>query len=84
MTDSMRSPGSTVAGRYQLVRPLAKGGMASVHLGHDRVLDRPVAVKILHSNFAVDPVFVDRFRREAQAAGRLRERQQTSRATLFE
>lgn len=72
MTDSKSSqPPVVVAGRYELAHQVAAGGMASVHLGHDRVLDRPVAVKILHPGFATDPVFVARFRSEAQAAGRL-------------
>ncbi|MDP8978350.1 MAG: protein kinase, partial [Actinomycetota bacterium] len=45
--------------------------MAEVYLGHDRVLERDVAVKVLHGRHAEDPTFVARFRREAQAAARL-------------
>jgi serine/threonine protein kinase len=64
--------GSTVGGgRYQLRRMLGEGGMASVHLGHDTVLDRPVAVKTLHSELGREASFRERFRREAQAVAKL-------------
>ncbi len=58
-------------GRYELHRRLARGGMADVFLAHDRLLDRPVAVKVLFPQFASEPMFVERFRREAQAAANL-------------
>ncbi|MCB1003522.1 MAG: protein kinase [Acidimicrobiales bacterium] len=58
-------------GRYQLHRQLGRGGMAVVYLAHDQLLDRPVAVKVLNADFAGDPTFVERFRREAQAAANL-------------
>ena len=45
--------------------------MADVFLARDRLLDRPVAVKVLFPEFATDPNFVERFRREAQAAANL-------------
>jgi hypothetical protein len=61
----------TLAGRYRLVSPIARGGMAEVWEGHDDVLARPVAVKILHPHLAEDDGFVERFRREAVAAARL-------------
>ena len=57
--------------RYEIFRRLARGGMAEVLLARDRVLDRPVAVKELVPEFATDPNFVERFRREAQAAASL-------------
>jgi eukaryotic-like serine/threonine-protein kinase len=60
-----------VGGRYVLLAEIGRGGMATVHRGHDEVLDRPVAVKILHRHLAVDPTFLDRFRREARAAAAL-------------
>ena len=60
-----------LAGRYRLVGPIARGGMAEVWEGHDDVLARPVAVKILHPHLAEDEGFVERFRREAVAAARL-------------
>jgi serine/threonine-protein kinase len=58
-------------GRYELHRRLARGGMADVYLARDSLLDRPVALKILFAEFATDPSFVERFRREAQAAANL-------------
>src|SRR6266496_3989650 len=58
-------------GRYQVGRLLGAGGMAEVYEGHDRLLDRRVAIKILLAQYAHDPSFLARFRREAQAAARL-------------
>ncbi|MEZ5177302.1 MAG: Stk1 family PASTA domain-containing Ser/Thr kinase [Acidimicrobiales bacterium] len=58
-------------GRYELQRRVGRGGMAEVFLARDRLLDRPVAIKILFPEFATDPSFVARFRREAQAAANL-------------
>jgi tRNA A-37 threonylcarbamoyl transferase component Bud32 len=60
-----------LAGRYRLLEPIARGGMAEVWEGRDDVLTRPVAVKILHPHLARDEGFVERFRREAVAAARL-------------
>ena len=57
--------------RYELHRRIARGGMADVFLARDSLLDRPVAVKVLFPEFATDPAFVQRFRREAQAAANL-------------
>ncbi|MGD9570950.1 MAG: Stk1 family PASTA domain-containing Ser/Thr kinase [Thermoleophilia bacterium] len=65
------APGDLVGGRYELGRQLGAGGMARVYLGHDRVLDRRVAVKVLSEPYASDPQFVERFRREASAAAGL-------------
>src|ERR1019366_747689 len=61
----------TFANRYRVEGPIARGGMADVFLAHDQVLDRPVAVKVLFPEFARDPNFVERFRREAQSAASL-------------
>ncbi len=58
-------------GRYELYRRIARGGMAEVFLARDQLLDRPVAVKVLFPEYATDPAFVERFRREAQAAANL-------------
>ena len=58
-------------GRYVLVRHIARGGMAEVYLAHDQLLDRPVALKVLFPELSVDRAFVERFRREAQAAANL-------------
>ncbi|PQL19533.1 Stk1 family PASTA domain-containing Ser/Thr kinase [Veillonella denticariosi JCM 15641] len=57
--------------RYRIVDKIGVGGMADVYLGEDTLLGRPVAIKILHANFANDDEFVKRFKREAQAAGKL-------------
>ena len=57
--------------RYEIERPIARGGMADVFLARDQFLDRPVAVKVLFPEFARDPSFVERFRREAQNAAML-------------
>jgi len=58
-------------GRYELLRRIARGGMADVYLARDASLDRQVAVKVLFPEFANDPSFVERFRREAKAAANL-------------
>jgi len=60
-----------LSGRYELHSRIARGGMAEVYLARDQLLDRPVAIKVLFPEFAVDPSFVERFRREAQAAANL-------------
>jgi beta-lactam-binding protein with PASTA domain len=62
---------TTVDGRYQIVARIAAGGMGEVYRAHDPVLDREVALKVLHHSLADDPGFIDRFRREARAAGLL-------------
>jgi eukaryotic-like serine/threonine-protein kinase len=63
--------GELLKDRYRLERTLGRGGMAAVWLGHDEVLDRPVAVKVLSDTIASDPGFVARFRREARTAAAL-------------
>ncbi|HXQ60587.1 MAG TPA: Stk1 family PASTA domain-containing Ser/Thr kinase [Acidimicrobiales bacterium] len=60
-----------LSGRYELSHLVARGGMAEVYRAHDRLLDRPVALKILFPELSVDRAFVERFRREAQAAANL-------------
>jgi serine/threonine-protein kinase len=57
--------------RYELTHRIARGGMAEVYRAKDRLLDRPVALKILFPELSVDRAFVERFRREAQAAANL-------------
>src|SRR5438270_10525462 len=64
-------PPEVLNDRYELGEELGSGGMALVYRGVDRVLNRPVAIKVLASHYARDEAFVDRFRREAQAAARL-------------
>ena len=63
--------GQGVDDRYTLVGRLGSGGMADVWLADDRMLDRQVALKFLHESFGRDASFVERFRREAQAAAGL-------------
>jgi len=63
--------GELLKERYRLERTLGRGGMAAVWLGHDEVLDRPVAVKVLSDTIATDPGFVARFHREARTAASL-------------
>ncbi|MFD4603902.1 protein kinase [Streptomyces sp. NPDC058464] len=58
-------------GRYQLRDLLGEGGMASVHLAYDAVLDRQVAIKTLHTELGREQAFRERFRREAQAVAKL-------------
>jgi eukaryotic-like serine/threonine-protein kinase len=60
-----------VAGRYRLNHRLGAGGMSTVFLAMDTVLEREVAVKLLAEHLAEDEAFVARFRREALAAARL-------------
>ena len=57
--------------RYEVTSHVARGGMADVYQGKDTLLNRTVAIKVLHSQFSSDEAFVKRFRREAQAAANL-------------
>ena len=63
--------GEIIDNRYQLIRQIANGGMASIYEATDTRLDRKVAVKIMHSHLAQDDAFVSRFIREAKAAAAL-------------
>src|SRR6266540_3325169 len=65
------APEVMLAGRYRLVRRLASGGMGQVWRANDEILGRPVAVKLLRSEYAEDPEFVDRFRAEARRTAAL-------------
>jgi eukaryotic-like serine/threonine-protein kinase len=62
---------TTLAGRYRLLERLGAGGMSVVWRAYDEVLGRQVAVKLLAGEFATEPGFADRIRREAQAVARL-------------
>ena len=57
--------------RYQITHLIARGGMAMVYRAEDTLLHRPVALKVLYPELSSDPTFVERFRREAQAAANL-------------
>ena len=65
------SEGTVVDGRYRVLRKIGSGGMADVWLAEDSHLQRQVALKVLHSRFAQDREFVERFRREAESAAGL-------------
>ncbi len=67
----LTSPGRVLGGRYRLVSPIARGGMATVWVADDPVLSRRVAVKILREDLAADEGTRARFRHEAVAAARL-------------
>ncbi len=57
--------------RYELLEHIGGGGMADVYKAHDTILDRMVAVKILHAQLANDEEFLEKFRLEAKGAARL-------------
>jgi serine/threonine-protein kinase len=67
------SEGAVVDGRYSVLGRLGSGGMADVWLAEDTHLQRRVALKVLHRRFAQDREFVERFRREAEAAAGLQD-----------
>jgi serine/threonine-protein kinase len=67
----LTSPGRVLGGRYRLVSPIARGGMATVWVADDPVLSRRVAVKVLRADLAADEGTRARFRHEAIAAARL-------------
>ena len=63
--------GELIAGRYELEKLVGSGGMSNVFRAHDRLLERTVALKILHEQFTRDDDYVERFRREARAVAQL-------------
>jgi serine/threonine-protein kinase len=63
--------GEVLADRYELEELVGAGGMSSVFRAHDRLLDRKVALKILHQQYSGDDEYVERFRREARAVAAL-------------
>ncbi|MBD0379349.1 Stk1 family PASTA domain-containing Ser/Thr kinase [Paenibacillus sedimenti] len=63
--------GKKLGGRYEILERIGGGGMALVYKGHDLLLNRKVAVKVLRSQYVHDEEFIRRFRREAQAAASL-------------
>ncbi len=63
--------GELIAGRYELEELVGKGGMSSVYRAQDRLLERTVAIKLLHEHYSRDEDYVERFRREARAAAQL-------------
>src|SRR5579875_3027816 len=63
--------GDVVADRYELEQLVGSGGMSSVFCARDRLLERKVAIKILHERYRGEDEYVERFRREARAVARL-------------
>jgi eukaryotic-like serine/threonine-protein kinase len=63
--------GELIAERYELVDLVGSGGMSSVYCAFDTLLERRVALKILHERFTEDDDYVERFRREARAVAQL-------------
>src|SRR5437762_9528114 len=63
--------GEVLADRYELEELVGTGGMSSVFRAHDRLLDRKVALKILHQHYSGDDEYVERFRREARSVAAL-------------
>jgi serine/threonine protein kinase len=63
--------GELIAERYELQELVGTGGMSSVFRAHDRLLERTVALKILHEQFTRDDDYVERFRREARSVAQL-------------
>lgn len=64
--------GQTLDEKYQIERELGRGGMGTVYLANHLGTERPVAIKVIAPQYMERPEFVERFRREARAAGRLR------------
>ena len=63
--------GELIVGRYELEELVGSGGMSNVFRAHDRLLERTVALKILHEQYTRDEDYVERFRREARAVAQL-------------
>jgi eukaryotic-like serine/threonine-protein kinase len=63
--------GERIAGRYELEELVGTGGMSSVYKAHDTLLERHVALKILHEQYTSDDDFVERFKHEARAVAQL-------------
>jgi predicted Ser/Thr protein kinase len=63
--------GEVIADRYELLELVGTGGMSSVYKAHDRLLERNVALKVLHPHYGEDEEYVERFRREARSVAQL-------------
>jgi serine/threonine protein kinase len=63
--------GETIADRYDVEELVGHGGMSSVYRARDRLLERHVALKILHDRYTADDEFVERFKREARSVAQL-------------
>ena len=67
----MSALGTLIAGRYRLDAVIGRGGMSTVYRAFDTVLERPVAIKLMHREIATDSDQLERFRREARAVAQL-------------
>src|ERR1700732_5283616 len=63
--------GTVLGGRYRLDAQIGRGGMSTVYRAFDTVLERPVAVKLMHREIASDSAQIERFRREARSVAQL-------------
>ena len=63
--------GETIAERYELQEVVGHGGMSTVYKAHDSLLERNVALKVLHQQYNEDEDFVERFKREARSVAQL-------------
>ncbi len=64
-------PGELISDRYELEELVGAGGMSSVYRARDQLLERHVALKILHPQYSEDEEYVERFRREARSVAKL-------------
>lgn len=71
MTESNSETSSLLSNRYQLQQKIGTGGMATVYLARDLMLERPVAIKLLKHDLSTNPSFRKRFQQEARAAANL-------------
>ncbi len=67
----MNSLGTLIGGRYRLDAEIGRGGMSTVYRAFDTVLERPVAIKLMHREIAADSDQLERFRREARSVAQL-------------
>ena len=67
----MNLEGKLLGNRYEIIKKIGNGGMATVYKATDKILKRQVAVKILRDEFTTDEEFIRRFEAEAQSAARL-------------
>src|SRR5208283_2142710 len=63
--------GTLLGGRYRLEAQIGRGGMSTVYRSFDTVLERPVAIKLMHREIATDSDQLERFRREARSVAQL-------------
>src|SRR5882757_8315532 len=63
--------GTLLGGRYRLDAEIGRGGMSTVYRAFDTVLERPVAIKLMHREIAADSDQLERFRREARSVAQI-------------